>query len=213
MHGDFLDFRDAAGTPIALFIRKPFELQVALMVFIFNFCSFCSLVPRGRRHSTRGACAIARALQDRIRFKRVEELQASRFLGRCWRYFSTQAFGSFILLSFSVRFLFFSHGSYRSILMRDEKYRAVYGKDFIALHFRSLAADIALWWLEIVPGMKVKIKQWILNLRMNKLNLREKFLWVAIKEYFERKSHCKFLVKALQVFRALVYHNTLGVRF
>lgn len=100
MHGDFLDSWDAAGTPIALFIRKPFEVQVALMVFIFNFCSFCSLVPRGRRHSTRGACAIARALQDRIRFKRVEELQASRFLGRCWRYFSTQAFGSFILLSF-----------------------------------------------------------------------------------------------------------------
>lgn len=41
-------------------------------------------------------------------------------------------------------FVFFSHGSYRSILMRDEKYRAVYGKDFIALHFRSLATDIAL---------------------------------------------------------------------
>lgn len=33
------------------------------------------------------------------------------------------------------------------------------------------------------------------------------------EEYFEGKSHCNFLVKALQVFRALVYHNTLGVRF
>lgn len=162
------------GTPIALFIRKPFELQVALMVFIFNFGSFCSLVLRGRRHSTRDACAMARALQDRIRFKRVEELQASRFLGRCSRYFSTQAFGSFhFAFFFGSIFVFFSlTGQLQKHFNERWKISCCLRKGFYSTPFPQFSRwyRTVKTWRSCVSRMKVKIKQWKLNLIMDDQN-------------------------------------------